>query len=154
MHARNTCAQSDALDMCSARILPQRLPALLPPELADVDIKTILHYIGNGPVGVSAKALETALQHCLGHRTQEDIMGFIQEFEARGEAKGLAKGEAKVLIRLLEKRFGPVPISLRERIFASDIASIEAWFDRALDADDLLSIFPSGEFGNQALQYP
>ena len=35
---------------------------------------------------------------------------------------------------LLEKRFGPIPSSLHEQIFASDLVSIEAWLDRAMEA--------------------
>ena len=131
--------------------LPQHLVTILEPELDDdVDIKPILRYINNGPVPVSIEAIETALRQRLGRSRQEQIMGhFTQEFEARGHAKGFAKGraegEAKALIRLLEKRFGEVTSDLRERIFASDIASIEAWFDRALEARDLESIFQSAE---------
>ena len=36
-----------------------------------------------------------------------------------------------------------VPARFRERISTSDLASIEAWFDRALDVNDLSSIFAS-----------
>jgi len=55
--------------------------------------------------------------------------------------QGRAEGEAKALVRLLEKRFGALPPDLRERIFTSDVISIEAWFDRVLEARDLLSVF-------------
>jgi predicted transposase YdaD len=83
----------------------------------------------------------------MGHFSKE----YQAEFKAQGRAEGLAEGrmegEAKVLVRLLEKRFGEVSAKLRERIFASDIATIEAWFDRALEACDLQSIFQSAERG-------
>ena len=87
----------------------------------------------------------------MGHFSKE----YQAEFKAQGRAEGLAegrvegeaKGEAKVLVRLLERRFGEVSAKLRERIFASDIATIEAWFDRALEACDLQSIFQSAERG-------
>ena len=59
--------------------------------------------------------------------------------------QGRTEGEAKALVRLLEKRFGPIPPSLHERIFASDVISIEAWIDRVLEARELLSVFePKG----------
>src|SRR5262249_1334059 len=92
----------------------------------------------------------TVLRHRLGRSRSEEIMGhFTQEFFAEGEAKGLAtglargrtEGEAHALIRLLEKRFGPVPPDLRERIFAADAPCIEAWIDRALDVHDVRSVF-------------
>jgi predicted transposase YdaD len=78
-------------------------------------------------------------------------MGFIQEFEARGEARGLVKGraegevkgEAKALVRLLEKHFGAATVTaeFRNRIFAADVATLEAWLDRAIDADKLSAVF-------------
>jgi Domain of unknown function (DUF4351) len=74
---------------------------------------------------------------------------FSQKFEAAGEARGRVQGRtqgrAEALLRLLEKRFGTVSSSLRERIAAADVAAIEGWFDRALDVHDLNSVFESSE---------
>ena len=82
----------------------------------------------------------------MGHFSKE----YQAEFKAQGHAEGLAKGraegregEAKLLIRLLEKRFGEVTSDLRQRIFASDIAVIEGWVERTLEARDLQSVFQS-----------
>ena len=61
--------------------------------------------------------------------------------ELRGEARGELKGEAKALVRLLKKRFGEIPASIREKIFAADVASIEVWADRAVAAPNLESVF-------------
>jgi len=66
---------------------------------------------------------------------------YFEEGIAFGEARGKAEGEARVLVRLLEKRIGAVPETLRARIFAADLASIEAWVDRAIEATDFQSIF-------------
>jgi hypothetical protein len=70
---------------------------------------------------------------------------FSRNFEAVGEARGRAQGRAESLLRLLEKRFGTVSSRLRERIAAADVAALEAWFDRALDVQDLNSVFESSE---------
>ena len=67
----------------------------------------------------------------------------LAEGEARGEARGKAEGEAKMFARLLEKRFGAIPPPLRERIFAADTSSLEAWSERLFDARDLRSVFDS-----------
>jgi hypothetical protein len=70
----------------------------------------------------------------------ENIMGWwTQPYYEKGVAEGEAS-VARVLTRLLEKRFGVVPSTLRERIFAADVGQIEAWFDRAFDARDMDSI--------------
>jgi len=63
------------------------------------------------------------------------------EGKAEGEARGKTKGEAQALVRLLEKRIGPVSEALRARIFTADLASVEAWFDRAIEATDFESVF-------------
>ena len=83
----------------------------------------------------------------MGHFSKESQAEFKAQGRAEGLAEGRVEGEAKVLVRLLEKRFGEISAKLRERIFASDIATIEAWFDRALEACDLQSIFQSAERG-------
>lgn len=75
--------------------------------------------------------------------------GFIKEYfddgfaagEAKGEARGIATGEAQALVRLLEKRIGTVSVALRARIYSADLASIEAWFDRAIEATEFESVF-------------
>lgn len=77
------------------------------------------------------------------------MQGFGQQYfeegiavgEARGEARGKAEGEALALVRLLERRIGAVSEALRARIFAADLASIEVWFDRAIEATEFESVF-------------
>jgi hypothetical protein len=51
--------------------------------------------------------------------------------------KGVAQGGADTLTRFLEKRFGVLPRTLRERIFTANLEQIEAWVDLAVDAPDL-----------------
>jgi putative YhgA-like transposase len=64
-----------------------------------------------------------------------------QEWLAEGEAVGKAKGIAEAVIRLLVKRFGPLPSSLQSRIYSADLQSLESWFDRAINAPDLSAVF-------------
>lgn len=65
----------------------------------------------------------------------------LAEGKAQGMAEGRAEGEANALLRLLEKRFGTIPTHIKQRIFAADLASIQEWFERAIDAPDLDSVF-------------
>jgi hypothetical protein len=70
---------------------------------------------------------------------------FSEQFVEQGRAEGRAEGEARALVRLLEKRFGPMPSDLRQRVFASGVTTIETWLDRALEAPELLRVFePEG----------
>ena len=61
--------------------------------------------------------------------------------QATGEARGTVRGTAKALALVLEKRFGALPEAVQKRLFAADIASIETWLGRVLDAPDLQSVF-------------
>ena len=127
--------------------LPQRLRVILVPELTDMDMVAILQYINASPVVVGLEAIQAALQS-VNYSRREAIMGhfsgpFVEQGREQGLQQGRTEGAAKALVRLLEKRFGPIPPSLHERIFASDVISIEAWFDRALEARELLSVFES-----------
>jgi len=111
------------------------------------DFDLILTYLEKGPKVLNNKVIHEALLRLVPDRT-EQIMGWLTQpyydmGKAEGKAEGEAKGEAKILARLLERRFGPLPDSLRQRIFAADAASIEAWVERAFDARDLPSIFDS-----------
>jgi predicted transposase YdaD len=58
-----------------------------------------------------------------------------------GKAEGLIEGKAEALVRLLVKRFGPLEPSLHRRIQRADLPTIESWFDRAIDAPDLTTVF-------------
>ena len=53
-----------------------------------------------------------------------------------------------MLVRQIEKRFGAVPPQLRERILAANVATLEEWADRILDAPDLSAVFESKCEGN------
>jgi hypothetical protein len=121
--------------------LPQQLRVILVPELSDVDMVAILQYINAVPMAVGLEVIRAALES-VNHSRREAIMGnFSEPFVEQGRGEG----EAMALVRFLQKRFGPIPPSLRERIFASDVISIEAWIDRAVEARELLSVFePKG----------
>ena len=67
------------------------------------------------------------------------------EFAALGRAEGRAEGKAEALaealISLLVRRFGAVDPSWQTRIHGAELVTLECWFDRAIDAPDLPSIF-------------
>ena len=46
---------------------------------------------------------------------------------------------------MLERRFGPLPRSLQDQIAATELDQIEQWFDTAVDAPDLASVFGTME---------
>jgi Putative transposase, YhgA-like len=58
-----------------------------------------------------------------------------------GRRKGQQEGEAKALLRLLEKRFGLLDQSTRDRITAADADLLLEWIDRVLAAESLADVF-------------
>jgi hypothetical protein len=72
---------------------------------------------------------------------QEGLQKGRQEGEEIGEQRGHRKGELALLLRLLERRFGPLPAWVRERVSAAETAALEAWGLRVLDAESLDDVF-------------
>jgi hypothetical protein len=117
------------------------------PGLEEKDLLVILTYLDRGSIALDNKVVYEALQRLVPDR-KERIMGWLTQpyydkGKAEGRAEGEARGEAKILTRLLEIRFGAIPVALHERIFAADVASIETWVERAFEAPDLQSVFDS-----------
>jgi len=78
---------------------------------------------------------------------------WLAQGRAEGEVKGKAEGKAESLVRLLTARFGPLPPAVRKGIDTADLATLERWFDHAIDASDLSTVFgrdlvPSVDRGN------
>ena len=138
--------------------LPERLDIVLAEAraLCREDLNRIVTYFDMGPIPLSSEAFDKALQQVDPER-KEEIMGWITQPYvekamaqgiaqgmaqglAEGKAQGRAEGEANSLLRLLAKRFGAIPTHTKQRIFAADLASIQEWSDRAIDAPDVDSV--------------
>src|SRR5262249_1980011 len=81
-------------------------------------------------------------------RVPEDLLNMKSNMPANIEkwaydrfTESMAKGKAESLVSLLISRFGALPVSFRKRIERATLASIERWFKRALNAEDLPSVF-------------
>jgi len=64
-----------------------------------------------------------------------------QKGEQRGEQKGLVKGERLVVTRLLEKRFGKLPVTLQARLEQATLVELEQWSVDLLTATCFEDIF-------------
>jgi predicted transposase YdaD len=58
-----------------------------------------------------------------------------------GWQEGWREGHVKFLCRLLNRRFGALPSALLQKIQLASVEQIQAWFDVAIDATDLGTIF-------------
>ena len=61
----------------------------------------------------------------------------IARGEIEGEARGKAEGKAATLLKLLSKRFGPLPAGLIKQIQHMNYVQLEQLDDQVLDAPDL-----------------
>ena len=64
-----------------------------------------------------------------------------REWQERSEAHGRQAGQAALLVRLLERRFGPIDDSVRARIDDAASDDLLVYADRVLDARDIDSVF-------------
>ncbi|MBF0098213.1 MAG: DUF4351 domain-containing protein [Magnetococcales bacterium] len=63
-----------------------------------------------------------------------------QEGRQEGEQKGRQEGEAKILLRLLQRRFGELPSWAIEKVSTAKPVMLEEWSLRILDAPTLESV--------------
>jgi hypothetical protein len=65
-----------------------------------------------------------------------------QQWRQEGRQEGRREGETALLLRLMERRFGVLSAAVRDRVAAADLATVEEWGLRVLDAssiDDVLT---------------
>ncbi len=83
----------------------------------------------------------------------EALMGtvaeaWIEQGRAEGIEKGLAqgieKGQAGLLLRQLERRFGALPESVRQRVRDASVSELEVWAEAVLDAASLEEVLAAG----------
>jgi hypothetical protein len=58
-----------------------------------------------------------------------------------GKLEGKLEGESLALQRLLTRRFGPIPPAMLEQIASANLEQIEAWFDAAINAPHIATVF-------------
>ncbi|MGE4451735.1 DUF4351 domain-containing protein [Castellaniella sp.] len=73
--------------------------------------------------------------------TQEKKMGYVLAAERLGMEKGEVKGQAKLLLRQIERRFGPVDAKTTQRIQSAQSADLETWSLNFVDATTLEGVF-------------
>ena len=59
--------------------------------------------------------------------------------------KDSVRGEAAALTRVLRRRFGELSATDQARIAQAELAELECWLDRALDASTLAAVFAADD---------
>ena len=58
-----------------------------------------------------------------------------------GQVQGITDGKRQTLSRMLERRFGPLPATIRKRINQSKQEQLERWIDQSTTAQELSGVF-------------
>ena len=94
---------------------------------------------------IQQKALLQGIQQGVLQGMQQGVLQGMQQGVLQGEYTGIQKGklegQTQLLLRFLMRRFGVLPPAVVTQIHAGNLAQIEAWFDAAIDAPNLDSMF-------------
>ena len=89
---------------------------------------------------------DTLIRHLaplVGPGLEDTMLTFEQLLRKEEYKKGVKKGQRELLLRLLTRRFGSLPVSVTERVARASRQEIENWGDRILDAASLDDVFAS-----------
>jgi hypothetical protein len=96
---------------------------------------TLLHYYLSANARLDDGELRTLLAATpLGDTTMQTL---FDRYREQGRREGRQEGEAAVLLRLIERKFGPPSASARERIARADPDTLLSWSERILTADSV-----------------
>ena len=112
-------------------LLPGRLPQVKLPEITDLsEIDNML-----------AERIQEWTQQWKAEGREEGRKEGREEGRKEGREEGHKEGEITLLIRLLEKRFGPLDEKTRARLEAADAKQLLRWGERLLAAKSLEAVF-------------
>ena len=75
---------------------------------------------------------------------QTRFQQMLAERDATCRAEGRTEGGANLLLRQVQRRFGPIPGDVEARIRTAPAADLEAWADAVLDARSLEELLENG----------
>jgi predicted transposase YdaD len=77
----------------------------------------------------------------LAERVQEWTRQWEQQGIEKGRQEGRQEGQAELLVKILERQFGPLPPVYQQRILTAGPEDIWRWVERALSAAALEQVF-------------
>jgi len=111
-------------------------------------LETLLRYLATAAVTVREADVRRALVEVLPTLEERIMPTMAETWLEEGLANGIQTGEKRMLLRLLERRFGKVPKTYQTRITTADADTLLLWGERVLSAQRLADVFsepPPGE---------
>jgi len=121
---------------------PERLPLVL-----DALVEEIAHNPGLEALWPPfQKLLAAAIQNANPSISVPDNLSEMQNMLTSSDVQSwkqqaFQQGEVALLLRLLERRFGPTPLWVKERISTASVETLEEWGIKVLDATNFEQIF-------------
>ena len=75
----------------------------------------------------------------------ERVKEWNKKWIEQGIEKGQLSGKAMLTLRLLEKKYGPVSVTIRERIESANAQQLYEWSERILTAKQLADVFTDSD---------
>lgn len=111
------------------------------------DLVAMVRYVLGEPNQVEAGVLREVLAEIVPGKEERVMSIALEQFKAEafkhGMAQGEAKGRATTLSKLLSRKFGELPPTVRARIEAASLEELDSWTDAVLDAPTLDRVFES-----------
>ena len=104
-------------------------------EFATIDTTVREITAANGEV------METIAQMLESRGMERGLQQGLREGRQEGRQEGMAQGERELLLRLLGRRFGELPMAVRERVTAVQTPELDRWAEQLLAAASLDEVF-------------
>ena len=83
----------------------------------------------------------TVAEYLANQRKQEWLQEGILKGMQQGRQEGIQKGELLILTKLLQRKFGNLPIHYREQLESANSVDLLRWSERLLEVNSLEELF-------------
>jgi len=125
---------------------PERVMRVVLDKLARLDpseqgLASATFVLIGGIIGMAAEITRRIQNEMIDVMENEVLGPAIRQGLEQGRVEGRSEGMALLLESQLQKRFGSLPPTLKERLFAAPPAALAIWSLRVLDASSLEEVF-------------
>lgn len=121
--------------------LPEELELKLWHDIETIEGERNVKYVTSVERLANERGMQQGMQEGLEKGLEKGMQKGMQKGLETGLAKGRAEGGSALLGRMLNRRFGPLPKSIIDRLAHATPDQLEIWADRVLEADKLDDVF-------------
>jgi len=118
-------------------------------RLGHDDLVTLIYYLLGDLDGPKSELVRDILKELVPGEEDTVMSVAAEQWKAegfdkgvrQGRAEGKAEGKAEMLIRLLQRRFQPLPVEVEGRVRSASGDQLDEWSERLVDGKSLTEIF-------------